>query len=470
MHYLIRSLRAFSTSSAFLNATISTRFPRPVLEMSPKYRFLNASVNLIKAEQATQSLFAEVLRCHSYFDETVFLNTVKLMMTKSTGTRADGLRLAQMRFAAIVYHSINHPKHRETLKNAAEHLEKCKIPMLRAEQDLFFSSIYQSDNIPTFTSSMHTSDLVLCYFRREIEFKNWENIKKLLILHPKFIPLYDHIEVFLEVGKQRTIPPKEVLDIFMEYSKTKNPYFMEHSEFERSLQKIINSYSFHISENHQIKEKSHISIKDANTLKQRIDEYVKSSKEGFVRTQEYEQVAKRVSKWKKERKIKNGLSVVVVDALNFGLGQDPKEWKHISHQFEQVFFASRTPPKEIREKVFKRYDGSALFCDKLSADDLVILRMALEFGPETSLVTNDRYRDHRQMVCQGDSALEKIWDDFLIDAVYRHFDGRIEARRDFNLRIRTEDTKWFIPVLDSEGHSSRFRRLKVYCIDATSHK
>lgn len=64
-----------------------------------------------------------------------------------------------------------------------------------------------------------------------------------------------------------------------------------------------------------------------------------------------------------------------------------------------------------------------------SADDLIILRMAIEFGRQTSLVTNDQYRDHRRAVCNGDLDVEKVWDDFLIDAVYRHKDGNIEVSR-----------------------------------------
>lgn len=68
-----------------------------------------------------------------------------------------------------------------------------------------------------------------------------------------------------------------------------------------------------------------------------------------------------------------------------------------------------------------------------SADDLIILRMALEFGPETSLVTNDRYRDHRLGICDRDVELGKIWDDFMTDAVYRHDKETIEVNQLFFL-------------------------------------
>lgn len=98
-----------------------------------------------------------------------------------------------------------------------------------------------------------------------------------------------------------------------------------------------------------------------------------------------------------------------------------------------------------------------------STDDLIIIRMALEFGPETSIVTNDKYTDHRSAICNGDQKLEKIFDDFLTDASHRHFHGRIETRRNFNIRIRNPDNRiWILPVMNSEGKLSRnIKRYKV---------
>lgn len=67
-----------------------------------------------------------------------------------------------------------------------------------------------------------------------------------------------------------------------------------------------------------------------------------------------------------ERNIRNGENVVVVDALNFGYGVDPKEWDDISSKFEHVFFATRRiSNQKLRKEVMERYNGNALFCDKL---------------------------------------------------------------------------------------------------------
>uniref|UniRef100_A0A1I7T8I6 PRORP domain-containing protein n=1 Tax=Caenorhabditis tropicalis TaxID=1561998 RepID=A0A1I7T8I6_9PELO len=411
------------------------------------------------------SLLAEVIRCHSYFDETVFLNTVKILKTTTEGARADGIRLGKMRYIAIVYHAFNDKEKRKVMKDLAEKIEKCKIPMLRKEQDLFYDSMKNTPVILKLEKCIHKNDLVLCYFRRDLEMKNWESIKQLLTLHPNSISLFEHIEAFLEVAKHRNIGSSEVLDVFMKYTSIMNPYFMEYADFNNVFSRVKKYGRFHVSEEHKKPfKRTHISIKNAEILKNRIDEYVRDSKEGFVKTKEYERIERIVSEWKKKNKIENGRDVVVVDALNFGSGKDSKTWKSISDQFRHVFFATRLPPKEIRAKVIERYNGNAVFCDKLSADDLIILRVALEFGPLTSLVTNDRYRDHRKQICRGNSELEKIWDDFLIDATYRHFDGRIESRRGYNLRIRFDEGKWFVPVLDSDGHSPEFRKIKVYCI------
>lgn len=463
MHCLIRAVRFSST-------LISTRFPRPILKMSPRFQYLTSSSHPTTPAQEPASLLAEVLRSHSYLNQAVLLNTLKMLaMSNATGARADGVRLAKMKFFAVVFHAISDDSSRETLKNSAEKLEKCKVPMFKKEQDLFYNSMQTNATESydlSFTKCMHKSDLVLCYFRREIEMKNWEKIKNLLTSHPTLVPLYEHIDAFLEVAKSQKIAPDEVLDIVLEYSRGHNPYFLEREDFEKVLRKVFKSCSARVSTDGFDKiEKTYISEKEAIRLKKRIDEYVKASKEGFVKTKEYTQVAKKVADLKKEKNIEDGQSVVVVDALNFGRGRDPKEWKSISEKFDHVQFASRTPPKNVYDEVMERYKGDALFCDKLSADDLLILRMALEFGPSTSLVTNDRYRDHRSVICNGDSELERIWDDFLIDAVYRHFDGRIESRRDFNLRFRKVDGKWLVPVLDSEGLSEKFRRLKIYSVE-----
>ena len=74
-------------------------------------------------------------RCHSYLDETVFLNTIKLLSnTDTAGKRADGLRLAKTRYISIVFHSIKDDQHRKSLKDLEEKVENCKIPMFRNEQ------------------------------------------------------------------------------------------------------------------------------------------------------------------------------------------------------------------------------------------------------------------------------------------------------------------------------------------------
>ncbi|EGT39708.1 hypothetical protein CAEBREN_21154 [Caenorhabditis brenneri] len=373
-----------------------------------------------------------------------------------------------MRYIAIVYHAISDSTRRRTLKSLAEKIEKCRTPMLKDEQDLFYSSIQNVVIAPNFEKCMQKNDLVLCYFRKAIDMKNWAQIKNLLTSNPEMIPLYEHIDGFLLVGKQQKIPPIEVLGVFMEYARRKNKYFVELEDFENVFPKVMKFCSATASVSmfdNKLIERSYISDQSVDILKKRIDEYVKDKKQGFVKIEEYEQVRKEVTKWKKQKRIRNGQGVVVVDALNFGGGGDPKSWERISAQFDHVFFATRSPPKKVREEVLKRYNGTALYCDKLSTDDLVILKMALEFGPMTSLVTNDRYRDHRREICDGDCELEQIWDDFMIDAVYRHFDGRIENRRDFNLRVRKVGQKWFVPVLDSEGRSPEFRKLKIYCIE-----
>ncbi|KAF1770530.1 hypothetical protein GCK72_002349 [Caenorhabditis remanei] len=324
-----------------------------------------------------------------------------------------------------------------------------------------------SDSIPNFTKCMHKSDLILCYFRRELKSMNWENIRKLLNLYPKHCLLYDHIDKFIETAKKRNIKPQEIVEALMQFSQANNPYYIEKSDFEMLLKKSILSSCTNVTKTMFTRnntEKSFISSKDVELLKRKIDEYVHNSKEGYVKSKEYGKVRTKVSEWRKEKKVKDGENLVVVDALNYGIGQDRKEWNSISKQFRHVVFATRFPPMPIRDEVIKRYNGNALFCDKLSADDLIILRMAIEFGRQTSLVTNDQYRDHRRAVCNGDLDVEKVWDDFLIDAVYRHKDGNIETHRNFNLRVHKVNGHWILPVLDSEGNSDKIRDLKVFRI------
>lgn len=84
-----------------------------------------------------------------------------------------------------------------------------------------------------------------------------------------------------------------------------------------------------------------------------------------MKSKEYGKVRTKVSEWRKEKKVKDGENLVVVDALNYGIGQDRKEWNSISKQFRHVVFATRFPPMPIRDEVIKRYNGNALFCDKL---------------------------------------------------------------------------------------------------------
>lgn len=466
MRSLISYARAISTSCNCFRPILPSDFPRPILEMSPQFQFLTAQSDPVFNEKTMPSLLAEVLRCHAYFDETVFLNTIKILSeNKTAGGRSDGIRLAKIRYIATVFHSIRDDSLRKTLKNLADNVEKCNVPMLRNEQNIFCSSMEPSAKLPTFTKCMHKNDLLLCYFRRELKSKNWINIKELLTVYPTFLPLYDHIDAFIAVAEQN-----EVLNIFMKFAQTNNPYFMELADFKNVLSKVLKSCSMGTSEisyDTINAKKSYITVQESTLLKRRIDEIVRNSKEGYVKTKEYEKIGSKVREWKKKKKLSDGRNVVVVDALNFGFGRDPKEWRSISNQFQHVVFATRSPPLPVREKVMKRYDGNALFCDKLSADDLIILRMALEFGPQTSLVTNDQYRDHRQEACNGDPVLQKIWDDFLIDAVYRHKDSCIEPRRNFNLRIRESNGHWFIPVLDSEGNSKMIRGLKVFCTGTT---
>lgn len=470
MHCLIEAARAFSTSSVRWKSLIPVRYPHPVLEMSPKFRFLNSS-SPIAFDRDPSSVFAEVLRCHSYVDEIVYNNTIKILEAANISTRADGIRLAKMRYIAMVYHAISDRTKRKTLKSLAEKIEKCKASTFLDAQEIFYSSLQNADIVPQFEKCIHKNDLALCHFRQAIELKNWEKIKNLLTFYPKIIPLYEHIDCFLEVGKhQKIVAPNGVLDVFMEYAKNISPYFIELDDFETVFQKVIKSSFAYASEATFDKNsftRSYISDQSVNSLKKRIDELVKISKEGFVKTKEYEQVQLKVAQWKKKRNIKDGQNVAVVDALNFGMGHDPKSWKSISDQFDHVFFATRSPPNNISEEVLRRYEGNAFFCNKLSTDDLIILRMALEFGSSTSVVTNDRYRDHRRLVCNGDATLANIWDDFMIDAVYRHFDGRIENRRNFNLRVRKVGDQWFVPVMqsESEGNFHEFRKLKVYCIE-----
>ncbi|CAO4361696.1 unnamed protein product [Caenorhabditis nigoni] len=373
-----------------------------------------------------------------------------------------------IRYISIVFHSINDEKLRKSLSDLANKVDKCKIPTFKAEQELFFASMQPSENVPSFAKCMHKADLIVCYFRRELEAKNWKNVRDLIALHPKFVPLYEHVDEFLKVARNQKVSKEELLDVFMLYAQANNPYYVEEDDFNKVMKKVFKSYNVTVSDTvpdmNNVK-KTYISVKEASLLKKAIDEYVHKSKEGFVKSKEYEKVAVRVREWKKARKLKDGKNVVVVDSLNFGVGRDPVEWNDISNQFQHVLFATRYPPSSVRDKVIKRYDGNALFCDKLSADDLIILRMALEFGPQTSLVTNDQYRDHRRAVCNLDPILEKIWDDFLIDAVYRHKDNCIEPRRNYNLRVRKINDRWHIPVLNFEGSSEKMRNLNIYRID-----
>ncbi|ULU12057.1 hypothetical protein L5515_001498 [Caenorhabditis briggsae] len=469
MRYLNRVFRSLSTSAAWFFPFIPSKFHRPMLEMAPQFQFLASPSDPVCNEKTTQSLLAEVLRCHTYFDETVFLNTLKILSeTKTIGNRTDGLRLAMIRYIGIVFHSIKDEKLRKSLSDVANKVDKCKIPTFKAEQELFFASMQPSENIPNFAKCMHKTDLIVCYFRRELEAKNWKNVRDLIALHPKFVPLYEHVDEFLKVAKHQKVTKEELLDVFMHYAQANNPYFVEEDDFNKVMKIVFKSYNVTVSDtvsDMNTVKKTYISVKEASLLKKAIDEYVYNSKEGFVKSKEYEKVAVRVREWKKARKLKDGKNVVVVDSLNFGVGRDPVEWNDISNQFQHVLFATRYPPSLVRDKVIKRYDGNALFCDKLSADDLIILRMALEFGPQTSLVTNDQYRDHRRAVCNLDPILEKIWDDFLIDAVYRHKDNCIEPRRSYNLRVRKINDRWHIPVLNFEGSSENMRNLKIYRID-----
>uniref|UniRef100_A0A8R1HVK1 Uncharacterized protein n=2 Tax=Caenorhabditis japonica TaxID=281687 RepID=A0A8R1HVK1_CAEJA len=119
---------------------------------------------------------------------------------------------------------------------------------------------------------------------------------------------------------------------------------------------------------------------------------------------------------------------------------------------------------------FPDWSGPPIFLTQRSTDDVLILRMALEFGPRTCLVTNDRYTDHRSLVCQTDENLQRIWDEFLVDAVHRHNFHNIEPRRDYNLRIRRldsdsdGDSTWILPVVTIKNDQYQIRSMQFYKI------
>ncbi|CAB00061.1 PRORP domain-containing protein [Caenorhabditis elegans] len=462
---MIRSIRSISTTSSCLFPTLNSPFPRPeILEMSPKYQFLTTTTPQINGTTELQSMLSEVLRCNSFFDSTVFNNVVKMVESQNSFSR-DFANLTAMRYIAVVYHSINDEEARLTLKRLKDNIEKCKIHKMQEEHDKFRMSLDQDAAIPDFSKVMHKQDLVRCYFRRELANKKWKTVKQLLSRYPKNIKLYEHISAFLDAAKLENAEPIDIMQVFMNYAQVDNPRFMEQTEFDEIFKQVAEACSAKVSVKSELDvKKTYISEKEGKILKEKCDKYVESMKEGFVKKEEYEKIRQKVLRWMEERNIRNGENVVVVDALNFGYGVDPKEWDDISSKFEHVFFATRRiSNQKLRKEVMERYNGNALFCDKLSTDDLIIIRMALEFGPETSIVTNDKYTDHRSAICNGDQKLEKIFDDFLTDASHRHFHGRIETRRNFNIRIRNPDNRiWILPVMNSEGKLSRnIKRYKV---------
>lgn len=95
-------------------------------------------------------------RCHAYFDETVFNNVCHLLKTKETGSGAEAKRLHKMRYIAVVYHAMigNEVKRSELLK-LAEQAERCKVPVLRREQELFLNSMNPSERVPDFRKCLH---------------------------------------------------------------------------------------------------------------------------------------------------------------------------------------------------------------------------------------------------------------------------------------------------------------------------
>lgn len=189
--------------------------------------------------------------------------------------------------------------------------------------------------------------------------------------------LYADIDLVMDFAKKNKMQPQKLVRLLMNYSMKKNPYFVNLADFETVFKKVFRYASVKCSTCTYDKrkglisghgpilttKKTFISKENLELLKQRIDVYVKGSKEGLVRSKEFRTISERVTEWKRKRNLIDGKDVVVVDALNFGTGADPKDWSDISRQFKHVVFATKMPPVNVRERVIKRYKGNVVFCD-----------------------------------------------------------------------------------------------------------
>ncbi|CAI5438523.1 unnamed protein product [Caenorhabditis angaria] len=197
----------------------------------------------------------------------------------------------------------------------------------------------------------------------------------------------------------------------------KQHFYLNYEEFEK-LKKAAILCGFKIEIYDENEKVEYLKNEEIQKLIDQIVEFTKNKNEGFLSIEELEAVDEFVTKREKEASKNN---TVVIDALNYGEGRDPKNWKLLEKVFGNLVFATRKQKGGKEKAQIDLYNNlPVLFCDKLSSDDMIVLYLAWKLGPECRVITNDFYKDHRRNLCKNVPEIGKIWDKWIIDAIYRH--------------------------------------------------
>ncbi|CAD6184862.1 unnamed protein product [Caenorhabditis auriculariae] len=190
-----------------------------------------------------------------------------------------------------------------------------------------------------------------------------------------------------------------------------------------------------------------------------IDVRYKSGNQGLISWIEVKKALEEVRKIKKSCKSKKGEGVVVVDAYNFGNGSVPKK-----PAIDRLKASYKTVVLVVRHAdvaTARLLSPHVLSASRLSSDDIIVIRAALEFGPLAHVVSRDLYRDHRG---QLKPEVDAIWNRWFTDAVHtcNSTAGVVEPKRNFSRRVhRLDDGTFLIPVFEKLPNISQYKYLIV---------
>ncbi|CAB3410818.1 unnamed protein product [Caenorhabditis bovis] len=443
--------------------------------MSPKVAALTKKNIPLKFNE-TRSILSEVLRCNAFHDNIVFENCMRLLAESESSSRQnDAEILAKIRFSAVAYRALkNEADKRAILEKLARNVDvdKCKIDLIRNEAKLFRDSLSPSDTIPDCSNCLSKNYVVLCYFLRELEQRNFKNIRE-LVENYDVVELENYTTEILEIAKAEKVKKAKLLQMFLNHFYKRNPFYISEELFETTLKKVLQftqtKFEKFGAECPLLKQypEEFLSNDEIDLLKETVDEHVFYGNQGQLTTKEFKNALKMVADKKRQFKNVQGENLIVVDSLNFGKGHDVKNFSMLEKDFKHVIMSTRRPPRAIANDIHKRFNRNVIYCDKTSADDIISIRCAWEFGPKAKLLTNDHFRDHRTILQKNNDPVKRdklieIWDRWYIDSIYKHDGRNVEPRRRWNVRIRRQPNgTWLLPVVSTSPEIRKFSWIHI---------